>query len=218
MASCTACGATLTTSSRFCSSCGAPVKAESRPELARASVRVGKGHVDPLASTAPASPSPLRRSSASDASSEATFRRRPRRASKFSGRLLRGLERSVVRPRRSGNRQGRRRWALAFSCNGPMGRSTLAWWSSSRAFSASSASRPASVDGSSRATCYLRRAVSIAQSEAGCLNRQRAPACVDRPKRAALASCPTFAGPGSSPRRAPPEVSSRALPHGDRHP
>src|ERR1700733_4489178 len=72
MASCTACGATLTTSSRFCSSCGAPVKAESRPELARASVRVGKGHVDPLASTAPASPSPLRRSSASDASSEAS--------------------------------------------------------------------------------------------------------------------------------------------------
>lgn len=66
------CGFALTTSSRFCSSCGALVKPESPKNVVRAAVRVDKDPVDPMASTAPASLSPLRKSRASEPSPEAS--------------------------------------------------------------------------------------------------------------------------------------------------
>lgn len=66
MASCTVCGTTLKTSSRFCSACGTLVKAEPEALL----VRTDKDRVDPLASTAPASFSPARKLLANAASGE----------------------------------------------------------------------------------------------------------------------------------------------------
>lgn len=57
MASCTTCGTTLKTSSKFCSACGTLVKPEPEALLARTE----KDRVDPLASTAPASFSPARK-------------------------------------------------------------------------------------------------------------------------------------------------------------
>lgn len=66
MASCTTCGTTLPTSSKFCSSCGTVVK----PEPEALIVRTEGDRVDPLASTAPASFSPARKLPANAGSHE----------------------------------------------------------------------------------------------------------------------------------------------------
>jgi len=59
MRSCATCGTSIDKSSLFCPACGSKVPPESRPTEAQTSVRVE--HVDPLASTSPASFSPARK-------------------------------------------------------------------------------------------------------------------------------------------------------------
>jgi hypothetical protein len=94
MRPCPSCGQQIQKSSLFCGTCGAKVPPESLPTKQQASVKIHDGHVDPLASTAPASMSPaaelLKRAKAAGA---------PASAARVSPKAETGVQASPEPPR-----------------------------------------------------------------------------------------------------------------------